>query len=1008
MVILLVFGFAGIGFYAFERMTFDAFPDLTNTQVVILTSSPGLAAEEVELLVTVPVERAVTGTPGLAELRSLSRTGISSVTAVFEDGTDLYHARQLVQARLESARGDIPPGIDLPQLGPPTTGLGEVYQFSVSSDVRSLEEITRIYERDIAPRLAAISGVVEVNAWGLAQPQLEIRVDPFSLATLRLSLPEFLASVEGNLGRTAGGVQYGPTEQRVVLSDANPQTPLELEETRLLLSERALRLGDMSRVRLGRRPTNGLASADGTGEQIYAVVQLLAGADALQVVRDVRERMVGIQASIPDDVRIDVVYDRERLVMSTLHTVARSLIEGGIFVLLVLLLMLGDLRAGLIVASVIPLSMLGAFTGMYFLGFSGNLMSLGAIDFGMVVDGSVVVIESIIAAQVAGDKDLRDTVIGRTQSVGVPVLFAVGILVLVYVPVVAMQGTEGRLFRPMAVTVLLALGTALVLTFTWVPAIASLLIRPSGHHQTPLVRWMDRAYVPVLTTMLKRPGMAATFAAGLIGTSVAIGSTMGIEFVPRLDEGDLVLQTARLPSITRDLALSEATRIERLLRDIPEVQRIASRIGAPAMATDPMGIEEADMIVHLRPRDEWTNAHSSEELVAQMEALVEEFAPGAELKFTQPIEMRFNELLQGIRTDVGVIVYGADLETLLELGSQIAVALESVDGAADVVAPSQEGVPALRIHPNNDMLAQLGLTADDIFMQVRSLVQGQQVGEVIRGQFRDPVVVQFDIPVGFPIEQTPIVLPSGRSVPLEVVADTEYRVGPVSINRQAGSRRAIVECNVRGRDIGSFVAAAQQAVNDGVVLPEGYWIEWGGKMEQMRQAARRTAMMIPALLVAIFLILFFVLGGARVAGLILLNIPVAVSGGVIMLKVLGMPISMSAIVGFIALAGIAVMNGIVMLARTRELHRTMDAMSASRQAGIERMRPVMTTALVAGIGFLPMALAHGSGAEVQRPLAVVVIGGLITSLMLTLVLLPSLYALVMKRYDPAPENGEES
>lgn len=997
MVLLATLLAIGGGVVSLRTLTFDAFPDLTNVQVQVLTASPGLGSEEVELLVTLPIERTLGGLAGVRELRSLSRPGVSSISVVFEDGTDPWLARQMVKERVDAARGEIPDTAGTPELAPPTTGLGEVFQFTLASDDLSPPELNRVFERDVAPRLRAVDGVVEVNAWGPGAPQLDVAVDPWALVARDLQLTEVEAAVAGGLAVTPGGTVTTGAERASVRALSNPTTPEALGELVLRQDgDGVVRLSDVATIREGSALSVGMGTADGEGQVLFGMVQLLAGADALSTVGEVREVAEAVEASLPDGVRMEVVYDREKLVGNTLRTVAWSLVEGGLLVIVVLVLLLGDLRAGLIVASVIPMAMLGAFVGLAWTGASGNLMSLGAIDFGLVVDGTIVVVESIVALELGRSGALGPAVVERTQRVARPVAFAVAILVLVYVPVLAMTGTEGKLFRPMAVTVLLALATALVLSFTYVPAVASLVVRPKGHHETRLLAALKARYTPLVDALLVRPRAAGGGAAVLVGVALALGAALGFEFVPRLQEGDLVIQTARLPSISLAEAQAEATRIERVVARFPEVERIASRTGSPAVATDPMGLEEADILVRLAPRDTWTTAADTEGLTEAMEAAILAEAPGAELTFTQPIEMRFNELLEGITSDVGVQVLGPDLDTLQALGEQVAAALDGVPGAADVRAPSPEGMPGVDVVVRDADLARLGAEAPDVHLLAGMVQRGVAVGAVTRGQFRDPVVLRLDRPADVALDDLPLALPGGGAATLGDLAEIRRGVSPAVVRRVGGSRRVVVQANVRGRDLGGFVADAQAAVG-AIPLPDGYWLDWSGKYEQLQSAALRTAVSVPPVLGLILVLLYGALGSWRPAGLIFLNIPAAASGGVLALLLRGLPISMSAVVGFIALSGVAVMNGIVLVARTRELHAEGgDGRRAARESAIERFRPVLMTAFVAGVGFVPMALATGMGAEVQRPLATVVIGGLCTSTPLTLLVLPALYAAWVK------------
>ena len=994
-VLVGVAAFVFLGTWGVSQARFDAFPDLTNVQVQVLTASAGMASEEVEFLVTLPVERELGGIPGVVELRSLSRTGISAVTVVFEDGTDIWHARQLVKERLDAARDAIPDTVGTPAIGPPTTGLGEVYQFTVASDRHTKYELYRIFQRDIAPRLVAVDGVVEVNAWGGGTPQLDVRLDPYALAARGLVASDVADAIRDSLGLVAGGAMVEGPEQVLVRAISNPTTTAEIEAIPVHVEDgRPVYVRDVAEVVESGALTVGMGSADGRGEVLFAMAQLLSGADALSVVDALRERMDTVRETLPEGVEVEVIYDRKKLVGNTLFTVGKSLTEGGLLVILILLLMLGDVRSGLLVASVIPLSMLGAFLGLNILGYSGNLMSLGAIDFGLIVDGTIVVVESIVALELVRNEDLRDTIVERTQSVSGPVLFAVGILILVYIPILTMTGVEGKLFRPMALTVLLALTTALILSFTYIPAASSFVIRPRGDHQTWLTSKLDALYKPVLQKAMERPRVAVATALVVLASSIGLVTTMGVEFVPQLQEGDIVVQTTRVPSISAEEALEEVSLIENILGEFPEVARVASRSGAPAVATDPMGLEESDILVQLHPGSEWKTGRTQQELVDAMSRRLVAAELGAELTFTQPIEMRFNELLEGITSDVGVKIFGPELDVLLEVSRNVAAELETVEGAADVSAPTIEGVPGLEARLNVANLEVYGASTDDISLLVAGVQRGTEIGSVQRGQFRDPIVLKTAWDESVPFGDLPLTTHDGQGVtPLKSVAEIADVTTPATIEREAGSRRFIVEANVRGRDLGGFVQDAQKRVAENVDLPDGYWIEWSGKYEQLRSAATRTAIMVPLILFLILGVLYVAFRDWRSALLIFLNVPIAASGGIIALWGRGLPISMSAVVGLIALFGIAVMNGIVLLSRTRELHAELeDAEKAARRSAAERFRPVMMTALVAGIGFLPMAIQVGIGAEVQRPLATVVIGGLVTSTILTLVVLPTLYA----------------
>jgi cobalt-zinc-cadmium resistance protein CzcA len=1009
LVIGLTLAFAALGLLAFQRMVFDAFPDLSNVQVQVLTTAPGLGAEEVERLVTLPVERSLGGAPGVAQVRSLSRPGVSAVSVIFDDGADPWWARQVVQEQLTVARAEIPPGAGVPQLGPRTTGLGEVYQFTLRSDDRSPAELYQLFQTRVAPALRAVPGVVEVNAWGAGSPELEVGLDPWALAARGLRADEVAAAVEAALYvRSGGDLSQGP-ERVGVRAVSNPAEPAALAELVLRAdSSGVVRLGDVAQVRAGQPPAVGLGTADGEGEALFGVVQLLAGADALRTARAVKAAADALPARLPEDVRLETVYDREKLVGSTLQTVARSLTEGGLLVVLILLLTLGDLRAGLLVATTIPLSLLGAFLGLWLTGTSGNLMSLGAIDFGLVVDGTIVLVEGVVGLELArggaATGALAEAIAGQARRLSRPILFAVGVLILVYLPVLGMVGTEGKLFRPMALTVVFALVTALVLTFTFIPALGSLILRPSGQHETALIRAVSGPHRRALVAALAHPARAAGGAALAIGLSLGLLPTLGLEFVPRLEEGDIVVQTARLPGISVDEARDAATRVEQALRAFPEVERVASRSGSPALATDPMGLEETDVLVRLAPRAAWTTAPDTEGLTAAFAAALARAAPGAAVGFTQPIEMRFSELLEGVPSDVGVEIYGDDLAALEAAGARVAAALAAVPGAADVKAPTLEGTPGVDFELDRAAVAAHGVDPAAPAELVELLQRGRPVGEVLRGPTRQAVVLRLDLPPGVGLRDLPLATPAGATLTLGDLGAVRAVDRPAVVRRQGGSRRVLVLANVRGRDPGGFVAEAREAVAQ-VPLPPGAWIAWSGEVEQLRAAGARAAVAIPSVLGLVFVVLVAAFGAWRPAALIFLTVPAAASGGALALAVRGMPVSMSAIVGFVALSGVAVMNGVVLLSRTQELHQEADAPEAARRSAIERLRPVLTTALVAGIGFVPMALSGGVGAEVQRPLATVVIGGLLTATPLTLLVLPSLYGRWLRGRAPGGAGG---
>lgn len=983
--------FVGAGLFALKQMKFDAFPDLTNVQVQVVTASPGMDSKTVEQLVTTPLERTLGGLPNMEVVRSISRTGVSSITIVFKEGTDLWHARQLVKERIDTARDLIPKDAGQPELAPPSTGLGEVYQFVVRSPKHSTPDLYRIFERHIAPRLRTVDGVVEVNAWGGGRPQFDVMLALDKMAHHRITLAQVQSALQASATRLSGGAQVNGAEQVLIRGIQNPNTTNDIEMTVIAKGARPILLRDIAVVRRSGALTVGLGSANGKGEAIFVMIQLLAGADALATVEALKAQMPLVQKSLPEGVEIEMIYTRDKLVNNALGTVKRSLVEGGLLVIIILLLLLGDLRAGMIVATIIPLSLLGAFIGLSVFGYSGNLMSLGAIDFGLVVDGSIVIVESIVAIELSKQDNMPAVVRQTTRQVARPVLFAMGILVLVYVPILTLWGTEGKLFRPMALTVLFALMTSLILAFTYVPACAALWVRPKGKHQTWLMRHIETRYTKMLTWLMPRRALVTALVLGALTISVGLGSRLGVAFVPKLQEGDVVVQTSKLPSLSADEALRGASQVEQILLAFPEVKAVASRTGSPAVATDPMGMEEADILVKLAPRHTWKTANDTDGLVEAFSNQLKAQMPGTQFNFTQPIDMRFSELLEGIPSDVGIKIYGPDIEVLLQLGEQVASKLEKVKGAADVARPSIEGVPSVDYQPRLDQLPQYHLDPQGVLQWIMLEQRGLTATYIEQEGFQDPIVLKLsNASRQVPMKHRVMVSPNGQVVPFEAVLKATKSQTPARIDHEVGSRKVVVQANVRKQDLGVFIRDAKQQV-ESVKLPPGYWIEWGGKYEQLKAATFQISIVIPIVLLTIILLLAMSFRQWQHVVLILLNVPVAISGGIVILWVRQMPLSISAIVGCITLFGIAVMNGIVMLNRVQQLHQGHVTADAAFMAARERLRPVLTTALVAGLGFFPMALATGVGAEVQRPLATVVIGGLLSSTVLTLFALPVLY-----------------
>lgn len=984
------------------RLRLDALPDITSNQVIVLTRAPGLTPEEVELRVTRPVESALGGLPGVETQRSISRYGISSVTVVFSDDVDPYRARQVVGERMTGMLASLPAGADAPELAPLTGGLGEVFHFTLSSPDHTPAELFEMAELRVAPLLRTVAGVVEVNTWGGQRRTWDVVARPDAMAQRVLSLADLKGALTDGIGSVAGGSVSAGDGHVLLRGQARPTGAADIANRVVRLTP-LVRVGDIADVIEGAESRIGAATADGRGEVVYVMVQMLRDANALEVTRALQARMPAVERVLPEGVRVQTVYDRADLVSATMRTVASNLVEGGLLVVVILLTMLGNLRAGMVVAVVIPLSMVGATFGMVMLGVPGNLMSLGALDFGLLVDGAVVMVEAVFHtlqaqkhAGTLGTLDRRAALEAAILKVARPVFFSVLVILLVYVPVLTLTGVDGKMFRPMAITLIMALATSLVLALTFVPATISLLIRDRDipDRDPLLVRAMSRVYQPILTGALRRARWVVIMAVlMLVGGGVLLAQA-GTTFVPQLNEGDLVVQTTRDPDIGIEAAVRRAGQMEAALLQLPEVRQVVSRIGSPAVATDIMGLEQADVFVGLHSRDRWRKGLDRTGLIAQMDAVLAAHDPGSDPAFTQPIQMRFNELLAGAVSDVAISIYGDDLAVLQRLAEATRAALANLAGAQDVQILNPPDVSMLEVVPRPFEAGRQQMTMVQVLDVVQAIRTGVTVGATFEGATQIPIRLRLAGDVSaqtLPSLQVPT--PLGTLVPLSAIADIQRRRTPALINHDDAQRRIIVGFNVRGRDLGQVVADARVAV-EAVKLPAGYRQEWGGQSEALDAATRRMAMILPAVVVGILLLLVMVFRRVAPALLIFLNVPFAGVGGIAALVVRDMPVSISAAVGFIALSGIAVLNGVVLMTRVLEVFKeTGCRLDAARIAAQERLRPVMMTALVAGLGFLPMMLATGPGAEVQRPLATVVVGGLISSTLLTLVVLPALFSL---------------
>lgn len=1012
IVLIATIFFVLFGLRSALLLPIDAVPDVTNIQVQIITSAPALSPLEVEQYVSVPVERAMAGLPKTTEVRSLSKYGLSVVTVVFEDDTNIYFARQLVNERMREAEEAIPERYGKPEMGPISSGLGEIFQFVVRSDKLNMMQLEELLDWQIGPALRTVPGIVEVNAFGGQDRQYQILIDPGRLQATGLSLGEVIEALKKSNANAGGGYIEHNREHFVIGTDGLIKDLDDLRGVVLGATPQGIpiTLATVADVQFGPRIRRGAASKDGKGEVAMGVAMMLMGENSRTVTEAVKVRLAQIEKTLPEGTTIEPFYDRSVLVDRTIHTVGKNLLEGAALVILVLLLLLGDLRAGLVVAVTIPLSMLFAITVMKAWGLSGNLMSLGAVDFGLLVDGAVIIVENSVRrlseARVRVGRDLTTqerlhTVEESTLEVRAASVFGEAIIAIVYIPVLALTGVEGKLFRPMATTVLLALAGAFVLSLTLVPVLTSWLVRPSDkEHEPLLLRLASRTFMPIFRGAMR--WRIATVSVGVLamGVAVAAGTTLGAEFVPQLDEGDLLLEVRRLPDIALTESVAIDLRIGRALKEIPEVDHVVARVGAPEIATDPMGMSASDVYIGLLPREKWRSGLTKEMLSKEITEKVEEAVPEAGIALSQPIQMRTNELVAGIRSDVALLVYGRDLDELLRVGNEAAEVIRKVPGAVDVQVQQVDGLRYLRIVPDRAKLARYGLTIEDINQATETLAVGHHVGDVLEGERRFDIVVK--MAHGYagdpePILAIPLHSITGQIVPLGDVATLEFKPGPAEIAREAQSRRISVEFNVRDRDLLSVVQDAQAAIEKTIKFPVGYRPEWGGQFQHYLAAKQRLFVVVPLALGLIAFLLWMAFRDGRAAGLIFLGVPFAVVGGILALAIRGIPFSISAGVGFVALFGVAVLNGLVLVsfARSLEAHG-MPHEEAIQHATEMRLRPVLMTALVASLGFFPMALSTAPGAEVQRPLATVVIGGLVSATLLTLFVLPVLYAWIIK------------
>lgn len=995
------------GIAAYKDLPVEAFPDLTNNQVNIVTEAPGLAAVEVEERVTFPIETSLMGLPGTLEVRSLSKFGLSLVTVVFEDRVPVYFARQLVTERLGEARGRLPDGLE-PSLGPVATAFGEIYQYLIEGDTASLMEKKTLHDWDVRSRLRSVPGISELNSWGGLTKQYHVIVDPGKLDKFGLTLHQVFSAIAANNTSFSGGFIEHRSERFTIRGMGLAKNEEDL--SRIVVSSVSgtpIIIADVAEVKLGAMPRHGAVTRDGKGETVAGMVIMLKGENGKRVATEAKSMIKGIESSLPAGLSVVGFYDQSEVIDRTSFTVRKNLLEGSLLVIAVLFFFLRDIRASLIVAAVIPVSMLAGFVGMKVFGVSSNLMSLGAIDFGLIVDGAVVMMENFIRrreeVEEAGATVESRLVFftGAAVEVARPVLFGVLIIIAVYFPIFTLEGLEGKMFRPMAITVCSAILGALALALTAVPVVSFYGLKfGGGHHEELWFKRLRRYYVAHLADAMDHPARTLGVAVGVV--IIALGSVpfLGSEFMPKLDEGSILVETRKLPSVSLAESVEISTRVERILSRFPEVTRVVTKLGRPDVATEAMGIYQGDVYVNLADPSKWKTARTKEGLIDAM-ARALSAVPGLEVNFTQPMAMRLDEVVSGVKADVAVKVFGPNTATLEELGKKIQGVIEPIAGAADLQVEVLSGAAQIQIDIDRGAIARFGLNVSDVREVVETAVGGVEATEILDGPRRFGVLIRFPEPSRRDVSALSDLLltaPGGERVPLGKVASISAVRGPEAINHESGTRRLVVQTNVRGRDLGGFVAEAQKKLESQVKLPPGYYVSWGGQFENQQRAMKRLSFVIPLSVAIIFLLLFVTFGQTRQAFLVLLNVPFALVGGIGALWLRGLNMNLSASVGFVALFGVAVLNGVVLITAVN-LRREAGAelRSAVLQAAATRLKPVMMTALVASLGFVPMALSHGAGAEIGRPLASVVIGGVTTSTLLTLIVLPTLYEILEAR-----------
>ncbi len=1029
LVMLAVAAMAGLGLYSYQKLPIDAVPDITNVQVQINTQSAGYSPLETEQRVTFPIETAMAGLPNLEQTRSLSRYGLSQVTVIFKDGTDIYFARQMINERLQEAKESLPAGIT-PKMGPVSTGLGEIYLWTVETQEGAKKpdgtpytptDLREIQDWIIKPQLRNVTGVTEINAIGGYAKQYQVAPYPEKLAAYGISLQDVVTALERNNGNVGAGYIEKQGEQLLIRAPGQVASKDDIGNIVVAnVQGVAIRIRDVADVLIGRELRTGAATENGR-EVVLGTVFMLIGQNSRAVSQAVDKKMVEINRSLPQGVHAVTVYDRTVLVDKAINTVKKNLLEGAVLVIAILFLFLGNIRAAIITAMVIPLAMLFTFTGMVQYHVSANLMSLGALDFGIIIDGAVVIVENCVRRLAHAQQKLGrpltlqerfHEVFAASQEARRPLLYGQLIIMVVYLPIFALTGVEGRMFTPMALTVVIALLGAMLLSITFIPAAVALFIGDKvAEKENAIMRAAKRWYAPLLDKVMRNTPVVLTGAAVAVVLSGLLATRMGSEFVPSLNEGDIAIQALRIPGTSLSQSLAMQQQLEsKLMSKHKEIARVFARTGTAEIASDPMPPNISDGYIMLKPRSEWPEPKKSrEQLLAEIEATASSL-PGNNYEFSQPIQLRFNELISGVRSDVAVKLFGDDMNVLDSTAAKIAGVLGKIPGATEVKVEQTTGLPMLTVQIDREQTARYGLNIADVQSAIATAIGGQAAGTLFQGDRRFDIVVRLPDSLRSDLEQLkrlPIALPQGaaaedraRFIPLGEVASLQVAPGPNQISREDGKRRIVISANVRGRDIGSFVADATQQLQSQVAIPAGYWTSWGGQFEQLQSATKRLELVVPVALALVFVLLFAMFGNVKDGLLVFSGIPFALTGGIVALWLRDIPMSISAAVGFIALSGVAVLNGLVMIAYIRQLRdQGMPLQEAIREGAITRLRPVLMTALVASLGFVPMAIATGTGAEVQRPLATVVIGGILSSTALTLLVLPLLYRLAYRKED---------